>query len=52
VADPAAGCGARRSNDFLDRLTFFASPDCRTRMEGTTGKDMNDLYTRMIGAQQ
>jgi hypothetical protein len=26
--------------------------DYFTRMEGTTGKDMNDLYTRMIGAQQ
>jgi hypothetical protein len=42
----------RRNNDFLDRLTFLASLDYLTRMEGTTGKDMNDLYTRMIGAQQ
>jgi hypothetical protein len=42
----------RKNNDFLDRLTFLASLDYLTRMEGTTGKDMNDLYTRMVGAQQ
>jgi hypothetical protein len=42
----------RRNNNFLDRPTFLASPDCLTRMEGTTGKDMNNLYTRMIGVQQ
>jgi hypothetical protein len=42
----------RKNNEFLDRLTFLASLDYLTRMEGTDGKAMNDLYTRMIGAQQ
>jgi hypothetical protein len=42
----------RKNNEFLDRLTFLASLDYLTRMEGTDGKTMNDLYTRMIGAQQ
>jgi hypothetical protein len=42
----------RKNNEFLDRLTFLSSLDYLTRMEGTTGKEMNDLYARMIGAQQ
>ena len=42
----------RKNNDFLDRLSFLASLDYLTRMEGSTGQEMNDLYTRMIGAQQ
>ena len=42
----------RKNNEFLDRLNVVVSLDYLTRMEGTTGKDMNDLYTRMIGAQQ
>jgi hypothetical protein len=42
----------RKNNEFLDRLTFLASLDYLTRMEGTTGKEMNDLYTRMVGTQQ
>ena len=43
---------ARKNTDLLDRLTVIASLDYLTRMEGTTGKDMDDLYTRMVGAQQ
>ena len=42
----------RKNNEFLDRLSFLASLDYLTRMEGSTGQEMNDLYTRMIGAQQ
>ena len=42
----------RKNNEFLDRLSFLASLDYLTRMEGTDGKTMNDLYTRMVGAQQ
>ena len=43
---------ARKNTELLDRLTFIASMDFLTRMESVTGKEMNDLYTRMIGAQQ
>jgi hypothetical protein len=42
----------RKNNEFLDRLSFTTALDYLTRMEGTDGKAMNDLYTRMIGAQQ
>ena len=42
----------RKNTDLLNRLTVIASLDYLTRMEGTTGKDMDDLYTRMVGAQQ
>lgn len=42
----------RKNTELLDRLTVIASLDYLTRMEGTTGKDMDDLYTRMVGAQQ
>ena len=42
----------RKNNEFLDRLSVIASLDYLTRMEGTTGKEVNDLYTRMVGAQQ
>jgi hypothetical protein len=42
----------RKNNDFLDRLSVIVSLDYLTRMDGVTGKDMNDLYTRMVGAQQ
>lgn len=42
----------RKNNEFLDRLTFLISLDYVTRMEGTTGKDMEELYTRMVGTQQ
>lgn len=43
---------ARKNNELLDRLTVIASLDYLTRMDGTTGKEMEDLYTRMVGAQQ
>lgn len=43
---------ARKNTELLDRLTFIASMDYLTRMESSTGKEMNDLYTRMVGAQQ
>ena len=43
---------ARKNNELLDRLTVIASLDYLTRMDGTTGKEMEDLYTRMIGVQQ
>lgn len=43
---------ARKNVDLLDRLTVIASLDYLTRMEGTTGRKMDDLYTRMVGAQQ
>ena len=43
---------ARKNTELLDRLTFIASLDYLTRMESSTGKEMNDLYTRMVGAQQ
>jgi hypothetical protein len=42
----------RKNNEFLDRLGVIVSLDYLTRMDGVTGKDMNDLYTRMVGAQQ
>lgn len=42
----------RKNTDLLDRLTVIASLDYLTRMEGTTGKEMEELYTRMVGAQQ
>jgi hypothetical protein len=40
------------NNKLLDRLAVTASLDFLTRMEGTDGKAMSDLYTRMVGAQQ
>lgn len=43
---------AKVNTDLLDRLTVIASLDYLTRMDGTTGKEMEDLYTRMVGAQQ
>jgi hypothetical protein len=42
----------RKNNEFLDRLTVVSALDFLTRMEGTDGKAMTDLYTRMVGAQQ
>jgi hypothetical protein len=42
----------RKNNNLLDRLSVTASLDYLTRMEGTDGKAMNDLCTRMVGAQQ
>jgi hypothetical protein len=42
----------RKNNELLDRLAVTTSMDFLTRMEGTDGKAMIDLYTRMVGAQQ
>ena len=42
----------RKNNELLDRIAFNSSLDFLTRMEGTDGKTMNDLYTRMVGTQQ
>jgi hypothetical protein len=42
----------RKNNELLDRLAVNSSLDFLTRMEGTDGKAMTDLYTRMVGAQQ
>jgi hypothetical protein len=42
----------RKNNELLDRIAVTASMDFLTRMEGTDGKAMSDLYTRMIGTQQ
>ena len=42
----------RKNNKLLDRLAFTASLDFLTRMEGTDGRAMSDLYVRMVGTQQ
>lgn len=42
----------RQNAEYLDRLTFITSLDYLTRMEGTMGKEMEELYTQMIGTQQ
>ncbi|CAK7025531.1 MAG: hypothetical protein DELT_02566 [Desulfovibrio sp.] len=42
----------RKSVELLDRIAFIGALDYLTRLEGTTGKDMDDLYIRMVGAQQ
>lgn len=42
----------RKNTEFLDRLSYLMALDYVTRMEGTTGKDLDDLYVRMLGTQQ
>ena len=42
----------RKNNELLDRLGVVVSLDFLTRMEGAGGKELTDLYTRMVGAQQ
>lgn len=42
----------RKNNESLDRLSLLAAIDYLTSMEGTTGKELEDMYTRTIGAQQ
>lgn len=42
----------RKNNDLLDRLSFMTALDYLTRMDGSVGKELNDLYARMVGAQQ
>lgn len=43
---------SRKTNELLDRLSVIAALDYLTRLEGGVGKEMNDLYARMVGAQQ
>ena len=42
----------RKNNELLDRIAFNAALDFMTRMEGTDGRAMADLYVRMVGTQQ
>ena len=42
----------RRNNELLDRLMVLAALDFLVRMEGTAGKELDELYVRMVGAQQ
>ncbi len=42
----------RKNTELLDRIAFTSSLDSLIRMEETSGKELNDLYTRMIGTQQ
>ena len=42
----------RKNNELLDRMSFITALDYLTRMDGTTGRELNDLYARMVGAQQ
>ena len=41
-----------RNTEYLDRLSVITALDYLTRMEGTTGKEMEALYRQMIGTQQ
>lgn len=42
----------RKNTELLDRIAFVTSFDTIMHMEETSGKELNDLYTRMIGSQQ
>ena len=42
----------RKNNELLDRVSFITALDYLTRLDGTTGRELNDLYARMVGAQQ
>lgn len=42
----------RKNTEILDRISFVTSLDMLTRMEKDSGKELNTLYTHMIGAQQ
>jgi hypothetical protein len=51
--NPSSGSASRSlSGKVSVCLPATASLDFLTRMEGTDGKAMTDLYTRMVGAQQ
>ncbi len=41
----------RKNTELLDRQSIVASLDYLTRLEHTTGKELDDLYSRMVGAQ-
>ncbi len=42
----------RKNTELLDRIAFMTSLDALARMETGATKDLNDLYMRMVGAQQ
>lgn len=42
----------RKNNALLDSLNVVTALDYLSRMEGSTGRELTDLYTRMVGAQQ
>ena len=41
----------RKNTELLDRQSIVSSLDFLTRLENTTGKELDDLYSRMVGAQ-
>lgn len=41
----------RKNTELLDRQSIVTAMDYLTRLENTTGKELDDLYSRMIGAQ-
>lgn len=43
---------SHKNLEYLDRLSVVTALDYLSRMEGTTGKDMDALYARMVGTQQ
>ena len=42
----------RKNNALLDSLNVVTALDYLSRMGGSTGRELTDLYTRMVGAQQ
>ena len=43
---------SHKNLEYLDRISVVTALDYLSRMEGTTGKDMDALYARMVGTQQ
>lgn len=43
---------SHKNMEYLDRLSVVTALDYLSRMEGTSGKDMDTLYARMVGTQQ
>ncbi len=42
----------RKNTELLDHMNVVTALDVLSRMEQDSGKELSDLYTRMIGAQQ
>lgn len=42
----------RKNNELLDRISFLAALDYMTRMEGTTGPELEAAYARAVGSVQ
>lgn len=42
----------RKNTELLDQMNVITALDVLSRMEQGSGKELGDLYTRMIGAQQ